>query len=217
MATGIDRVGALTKAFEFIYKSETDGGYFEFGVYQGVSLVRALKANKNWQSKTNRSHVNKFYGFDSFEGLPVFESDDHLAGYGVFYEGQFNDTSIEIVRRNISKDNHSLENVHLFPGLFSDSLSNEKNLHKIGDNVVAIAHIDCDLYNSAKDCLQFVDGRLADGAIVLFDDWFCYRGRPDRGVNKAFKDWIEVSSYTATEYFNYSWAGKAFILNTKTP
>jgi len=30
---GIDRPGALDKAFEFIYKSETDGNYFEFGVF----------------------------------------------------------------------------------------------------------------------------------------------------------------------------------------
>ncbi|WP_417509059.1 TylF/MycF/NovP-related O-methyltransferase [Methylophaga sp.] len=213
MAAGIDRLGALSKAFEFIYKSETNGEYFEFGVYQGVSLARAIKANVNWQNKTKRSHVNHFFGFDSFEGLPVFEKDDHLAGYGVFQEGQFNDTSVDLVREKITVEGLSLKNVALFPGLFSDSLSSSETLDKLGESVAAIAHIDCDLYSSAQDCLKFLDGRLVDGAVVLFDDWFCYRGRPDRGVNKAFADWLSGSRYTATEYFNYSWAGKAFILN----
>lgn len=215
MTAGIDRLGALSKAFEFIYKSETNGEYFEFGVYQGVSLARAIKANLNWQNKTKRNHIKQFFGFDSFEGLPVFESDDHLEGYEVFQEGQFNDTSVDLVREKIVAEGQSLENVELFQGLFSDSLFASETINKLGDSAAAIAHIDCDLYSSAQDCLNFLDGHLVDGAIILFDDWFCYRGRSDRGVNKAFTEWIITSKYTATEYFNYSWAGRAFIMNTK--
>ncbi len=213
MAAGIDRIGALVKAFEFIYKSETDGDYHEFGVFQGVSIARAIKANVDWQKKTKRNHVNRYFGFDSFEGLPVFDEKDQLSGYNVFHEGQFNNTSIDIVHEKIISEGQSLENVNLIQGLFSDSLSSSNTINKLGESKVAIAHIDCDLYSSAQDCLKFLNGRLADGAIILFDDWFCYLGRPDRGVNKAFTDWIQESNYTMTEYFNYSWAGKAFILN----
>ena len=213
MAVGIDRIGALSKAFEFVYKSEICGEYFEFGVYQGVSISRAIKANTVWKGKTKKAYVERFFGFDSFEGLPVFQSEDHLDDYKVFYEGQFGDTSIEQVRDKIVAEGQSLEGVELFPGLFSDSLTSQHVTDRLDGVRAAIAHIDCDLSSSALDCLGFLDGRLADGTIILFDDWFCYRGRPDRGVNRAFSSWLSQSRYTATEYFNYSWAGKAFILN----
>lgn len=213
MTTGIDRIGALSKAFEFIYKSETNGAYFEFGVYQGVSLVRALKANTSWKKKTNRAHVNHFVGFDSFQGLPVFSEQDTLQEYHVFEEGQFSDTTVELVSQKISKEGFSLKEVQLVPGLFSETLNSPEILDSLEKSTVAIAHIDCDLYSSAMECLNFLENRLEDGAVILFDDWFCYRGRLDRGVHKAFEAWLKTSGYISSEYFNYSWAGKAFIVN----
>ena len=103
MASGIDRLGALDKALEFIYKSQTDGDYCEFGVYQGVSLLRALQADYKWRKQTNRRHVKRLFGFDSFWGLPPLRKGDQLEGYGVFKEGQFDDASVEIVRQRISE------------------------------------------------------------------------------------------------------------------
>lgn len=213
MATGIDRIGALDKAFEFIYKSETDGDYLEFGVYQGVSMARAMKANLAWQRRTRRNHVNRFFGFDSFQGLPSFTEQDRLEDYQVFHEGQFNDTSANLVREKLLVEGLSIDNLELVAGMFSETLNAGDITAKLGNSMVAIAHIDCDLYSSAMDCLGFLQNRLADGAVLLFDDWFCYRGRPDRGVHKAFVDWQSASGYMISEYFNYSWAGKAFIVN----
>jgi hypothetical protein len=85
------------------------------------------------------------------------------------------------------------------------------------DSLVSIAHIDCDLYSSALDCLNFLDGRLADGAILLFDDWFCFRGHRDHGVRAALEVWSCGKKYDLIEYFSYSWAGKAFIVNMINP
>jgi len=215
MAQGINRVGALAKAFEFIYKSEIDGDYHEYGVYQGVSIARALRENLSWQRKSNRNHVKNFFGFDSFQGLPIFTENDRLADYKIFHEGQFSDTSTDIVRKKILEEGLSVDNVELIEGMFSKTLSDSNVITKIGDSRVAIAHIDCDLYSSAMDCLKFLDGRLADGAVLLFDDWYCYRGRPDCGVNKAFVEWQDGQRYHVSDYFNYSWAGRAFIVNSQ--
>jgi hypothetical protein len=214
MAGGIDRPGALDKAFEFIYKSETDGDYFEFGVFQGVSMARAIRSDLAWKKKTGRSHVGRFVGFDSFEGLPSFEQGDHLDGYGVFQPGQFGDTDPQKVRAEIAREGMPVDNVVLIPGFFSASLVADATLRQLSGARVAIAHIDCDLYSSAKECLDFLDGRLADGAVLLFDDWFCYRGRPDRGVHKAFDEWCAGSALHVSDYFTYSWAGRAFIVNS---
>lgn len=215
MASGIDRIGALSKAFEFIYKSETDGDYYEFGVFQGMSLGRAIRANTSWKKKTGRNFVHQFFGFDSFEGLPQFTNQDNLDGYGVFQPGQFSDTSDDAVLAKIKQEGLSAANVKLIPGFFSESLSADSTRRILSDSRVAIAHIDCDLYSSATECLAFLDGRLADGAVLLFDDWYCYRGRPDCGVHKAFVEWQSCRPYYVSDYFSYSWAGRAFIVNLK--
>lgn len=213
MAAGIDRIGALRKAFEFVYKSETRGDYYEFGVFQGVSLARAIKADVVWRSKSGASYIENFFGFDSFEGLPQFIEGDHLNDYEVFKPSQFSDTQPQLVLDNITKEGLSVERVSLISGFYSESLKCDSTLKMVKNSKVAIAHIDCDLYSSAVDCLDFLNERLCDGAVVLFDDWFCYRGRPGQGVHKAFNEWKENSGFIVSEYFNYSWAGKAFIVN----
>ena len=213
MASGIDRPGALDKAFEFIYKSEINGDYYEFGVFQGVSIARALRSDQAWKKKTRRSHVNRFFGFDSFAGLPQFAKDDRLDNYGVFQPGQFADTSPDAVRAQIAREGMSVDNVTLIPGFFSTSLTADETLQQLSGSRVAIAHIDCDLYSSAKECLDFLDDRIEDCAVLLFDDWYCYRGRPDRGVHKAFVEWQAARHYHVSDYFSYSWAGRAFIVN----
>jgi O-methyltransferase len=212
---GIDRTGALNKAFEFVYKSETDGDYFEFGVFQGVSLARAIRADLSWKKKTGRAHVRRFVGFDSFEGLPSFVEDDNLKGYEVFQPGQFSDTSQERVLAELQREGMPTDSVTLIPGFYSQSLLSQETSARLQGVRVSIAHIDCDLYSSAKECLDFLTDRLADGAVILFDDWFCYRGRPDRGVHKAFDEWCQSAPCRVSDYFNYSWAGRAFIINTK--
>ena len=215
MTGGFNREQALSRAFEFAYKSDTQGDYYEFGVYQGASLVRAMKADLAWQKRTGRAHLRRFFAFDSFEGLPPLEGPDRLASYDVFHEGQFGDTSVETVLAKLRSENLSSDNVEIFAGRFSDTLTRLEVLEKSNGRDVAVVHIDCDLYNSAVDCLSFLDGRLADGAMMLFDDWFCYRGRPDRGVRRAFEEWQGDKPYDVAEYFSYSWAGKAFIVTRR--
>ena len=213
MQRGIDRLGALDKAFEFIYKSETNGDFYEFGVYQGLSMLRAFQSDDRWRKKTSREHVNRFFGFDTFAGLPQLKEEDLLESYGVFQEGQFGDTSQELVLQRLSAEGVDLNRVQLTPGLFSQTLKPEILQQNLAILQIAIVHIDCDLYSSALDCLRFLDGRLTDGAVLLFDDWFCYRGRHDKGVRGAFEIWSRTNAYVFSEYFSYSWAGKAFIVN----
>lgn len=214
MASGINRLGALDKAFEFIYKSETIGNYCEFGVYQGVSIVRALQAEKKWRKKMGKAYVDQFYGFDSFKGLPNFTNADTMSNYEVFQPGQFDNTSIQQVYELLAQENLPKERVSLFEGYFEDTLFSEETLKRIQYNSIAIVHIDCDLYSSAVQCLDFLTRRIADGAVILFDDWFCYRGRQDKGVHKAFDEWCRKEDYHVSDYFSYSWAGRAFIVNT---
>ncbi len=205
----MDRPQAIAHALRFLHKSETDGDYFEFGVFQGRSFIHAIKVHQ-----TNETRSRHFFGFDSFEGLPKFEAEDEMDGYDVFHEGQFA-TSLSVVQDNLKDTGIDESLVTLIPGFFEEYLRDPETLSRIGDAKAALVHIDCDLYSSALPCLKFMESRMVDGAIVMFDDWFCYRGRPDHGVRRAFEEWAPTVPYIFTEYCTYTWSGKMFICNTQ--
>lgn len=211
MAENIDRRAALLRAFEFIYKSDISGDYHEFGVGKGVSLVRALKANAHWRREFGHDRIRRFFAYDSFEGLPVPQSEDLLDGYNVFKPGQFA-THPDEVASAIAAAGLADEAVEFVVGRFDATLPARAAVADAGIRTAAIVHIDCDYYSSARTCLAYIGDRLIDGAVLLFDDWFCYRGRPDRGVRRAFDEWQVGGGWSVSEYFTYSWAGKAFIV-----
>jgi hypothetical protein len=80
--------------------------------------------------------------------------------------------------------------LHVVEGWFSDSLT-EDNPAVRGLDKVAIAWVDCDLYESTVPVLNFLTNRLQDGSLIFFDDWFCLKGHPDRGEQRACREWLE--------------------------
>ena len=59
-------------------------------------------------------------------------------------------------------------NVHFVAGTYQDTL------HPSGP--VALAHIDCDWYDSVMVCLERIVPRLADSGRIIVDDYFFYSG-----------------------------------------
>ena len=59
---------------------------------------------------------------------------------------------------------------------FSDTL-NESLLSRFENKKIGIAHIDCDIYTSTVEVLEFIieSDLLCDGSILLYDDWGAYR------------------------------------------
>jgi O-methyltransferase len=173
------------------------GDVCEFGVFEGRSLLHL------WHSHRWVEHLiadgmapilrgadvdclqRRFYGFDSFEGLP--EHDEVLDGQADWMgPGSFAATEASVraeLRRNRVPD----DAVELVPGWFDETLTVERVPER-----VALAHIDCDLYASTVVVLEWLAPRLVDGAIVIFDDWWLYRGRPDRGEQKAFAEFRQA-------------------------
>ncbi len=69
-----------------------------------------------------------------------------------------------------------LGTVRCVPGLF------EATLHP--DGPVALAHIDCDWYDSVRVCIDRIAPKLAAGGIVVFDDYSSYSG-----CRRAVDEW----------------------------
>jgi len=156
-----------------------EGDYCEFGVYTGRQFIHAYKAI------TKISKEARFYAFDSFEGLPKPEGVDLV--YPQFAEGGLAATRKEFIK-NLRKYNVDLSKVEVVVGWYSNVLKASLP-EKIGLSKIAVALIDCDLYASTIPVLDFLTNLLVDGGIIIFDDWYLFRGHPDLGPQRAFREW----------------------------
>ena len=79
---------------------------------------------------------------------------------------------------------------------------------------IAVAWIDCDLHASTVPVLDFLTDQLVDGSVLIFDDWFCFHGRPDRGEQLACAEWLAANPHLRlVAYRDFHWAGRSFIVN----
>lgn len=91
----------------------------------------------------------------------------------------------ELVRGNVDTSR-----VTVVPGWYSEVLT-DKLRQSLSIKQAAVILIDCDLYGSSVPVLDFVAPYIQDGTILIFDDWFSYKGRPDMGEARAFHEWLQ--------------------------
>lgn len=216
----------LFKAACLIASSAVEGDYFEFGVYKGTNFIKAYKIimdrfEKECNDigvpsevlvpiKSNYEDI-RFFAFDSFEGLPELKENDNKA-YSFFYEGKFN-YSINDFRNNLTEGNVSLDKVVMVEGFFADTC-NEKTISTYNIKKASIVYIDCDLYESTIQVLSFIGPLLVDGSIIIFDDWYYFRGNPNHGQQKAFHEWKKnMNGWRFTEYQKEGVYINSFIVN----
>jgi len=198
------RFYAIEQCAEYLIGARIEGDYLEFGVYKGDTFSHAY----NWMS-TNFKEM-KFVAFDSFEGLPNPRGIDIVDNYSShFYEGQFACSQEDFIR-NIRSRGVDLNRVQIIKGWFDKTLSLDKvSTHEI--NKIAVAWIDCDLYESTVPVLKYIAPLLSPGSVIIFDDWRCYRNHPDFGEQLACREWLEANpNIRLSELFSFGWNGIAF-------
>ena len=166
---------------DLLQQSGVKGDLLEFGVFGGGSFRRLIEIFRA------TTVINRYYGFDSFKGLP--QPDLQLDLPYFWHEGAFANTSKEGVLKYLGETLGTLENIELVDGWFSDTLpAMRERIDRI-----AFVRVDCDLFSSTTDVFNFVSGRLVDGAIIYFDDWTHEAGT---GESKAFFDFAEREAST---------------------
>jgi O-methyltransferase len=147
--------------------------YLEFGVHQGASIAEWARLNSNPESR--------FFGFDSFEGLP--EHWNRRAPKGTFsLRGKLPELSDP--------------RITLIKGWFHETLPGFLDRFEPSERIVI--NIDCDLYSGALYILTMLHPHLHDGTIVIFDE-FCNPHNEFR----AFSDYVR--SY-CRDYEVVAWA-----------
>jgi O-methyltransferase len=157
--------------YDFILKnriSEQAYSFLEFGVYKGESL-------KFWLNHTQNKN-SKFYGFDTFTGLPEDWTKNRPKG-SYSANGILPDIKDERVEFVVGLFNNTLPS-------FLNSFTNDKK------NII---HLDADLYSSTMYVLNTMLPYLKSGDILVFDE-FGFQ------LLHEFKAFIDFISYNSINY-----------------
>jgi O-methyltransferase len=198
----MSELGMLGQAFEFKSINGVDGDYFEFGLWRGRTFCYAHRMKRRY-----RQHSMKLWGFDSFRGLPdIDDRRNNIWSKGAYACGE------PELRRILHRNGFAKEEYQLVPGFYSESLNDNLRLELQGRKA-AIVYIDCDLYESAAQVLAFIHPYLVTGTIVCFDDFYCYKGCPDQGEQRALSEFLQAhNELKFTPYLDYAPVGKSFIV-----
>lgn len=216
----------IYKAANIIAKEKIRGEYLEFGVFEGSSFIYAyniikyvfeeqakysgirtetelVEARKTWDAM-------RFFAFDSFQGLPLLTGVD--AQSNIFAKGKYACSEVAFLS-NLRKAKIPLNRVVSVAGWFDQTCTIE-TAEKYQMSKAALIHIDCDLYESTRTVLGFIQPLLTDGTILIFDDWYFFRGNPNLGEQRAFNEWRKtLQNYTFTEYQKEGPFRNSFIAN----
>jgi hypothetical protein len=202
------------RAVEYVNYEAVPGDIVEFGVFTGISLALLAKA----QSFDPKGMARRIGGFDSFQGLPGSNerharwqpgdcSSNHswhpLLAVGDPVTPELTLRLFEVC---------ALEPPELHVGSFEHTLQALPAAHP----QVALVHFDCDLYESTREALAAIAPVLQDGAMLLFDDWFHYRGHPGKGESRAFGEFLAAHpEWGSVQYQPYATFCNSFILHRR--
>ena len=200
----LEKYYALKKVHYLSSIEDIEGDYLEFGVFTGSSFCHSLRCYRKVFSEYKKNKMN-FYGFDSFEGFGNIDKDeDHP-----FYTDQNFLTDYEKVNNRVKKAAKGLD-FSLVKGFFSESLLGGPE--KYGIKKAKIVFIDSDTYSSSLDALNFIKGICQPGTYIILDDYFSYKGSPNKGVYRAFSEFMTNIEFNKRHVFTYGMGGSIFVL-----
>jgi O-methyltransferase len=144
--------------------------YLEFGVAKGVSF--------KWWLDKNKHDASRFFGFDTFEGLPE--------KWGTYEKGAM---SFGVPELNDQRH-------EFYKGLFQEILFNFLNQKKFTSGNRKIIHLDADLYSSTLFVLTSLHPYLRKDDILFFDEF-----------NVPNHEFLAFEQYTKSFYVNYQLIG----------
>lgn len=160
---------------------EIRGSVIECGVYRGGTLLGMTHILETRGIRT------RLFGLDSFEGFPEPVAQDAQPDgklHPDVHVGFLGDTSYEALIERIRLLGWD-DRITILKGFF------ESTLPGLAEERFSLAHLDCDLYQSYKTCLEFIYPRMLKGGVIVLDDYRLpanvYPGA-DRAVDEFFAD-----------------------------
>jgi len=161
----------LWKLVEQSAKLQT-GDVIEIGVWRGGTGVIIAKQAMNCRL-SGTVHL-----CDTFSGVVKAGPNDSS-----YRGGEHSDTTRQVVERLVER--LKLDNVRLHEGVFPNQTGCE-----LEDLQFRFCHIDVDVYQSAKDILDWIWGRMVHGGIIVYDD---YGFKCCDGITKHLEEQIALT------------------------
>jgi len=137
----------------------SDGEVSECGCWKGLSAyIIAAELKK-------RNYKNKFYIFDSFEGLSKLDKQDEIKDKNNFDENEIRKYfaySLDRVKKNLEEFKDMMV---IYKGWIPSTFK------EVEKKTFSFVHIDVDLYKPILDSFNFFWPKMTKGGIILFDDY----------------------------------------------
>jgi len=169
-----ERLQGLHWAVAEVNARGLSGDLVECGCYRGGSAAMLGMSD---------TRGRRLWVFDSFEGMPAPTGDDppEAAKEAGTCRGDAGDVVAFLAAQGLR------ERCAIVKGLFRDTLAQP------GLREIAVLHIDCDWYESTKQCLDALYDKVVSGGVIQFDDYGHWAG-----ARKAVDEFLARRGIQAT-------------------
>lgn len=174
--TSPERIFALWQAVRYVVAADVPGAIVECGVWRGGSMM-AVAMTLMEMDRADRD----LYLFDTFTEMPppgprdvdLFGIEAHryheqLANEGI--DPAFGYLPIERVQELIRLTGYPIEQTHFVHGLV------EETVPERAPERIALLRLDTDYYSSTSHEMRHLLPRVADGGVLIVDDYGHWRG-----------------------------------------
>ena len=206
----LEKYHAIKKVMYLTAIEDIEGDYLEFGVFTGSSFCHSIRCYSALRYLNHSIENTHFFGFDSFAGFgDLDKSDEHP-----FFLNENFSTNYKIVKNRVNRIASNKFKFTLVPGFFADTLTHGAHFYKI--KKARVIFIDSDTYSSSIEALHFCAPLIQEGTFFILDDFFAYHGRIDRGVTRAFNQFLKEKHFEVRKVFDYGMGGAVYITSSLT-
>jgi hypothetical protein len=171
------------------------GEVIECGVFKGTSLIRFATYREMLESQFSR----KIIGFDAFGKFPDNVSLETDKEFIKSFEADAGNGISKDELENIL-EYKKFQNIFLVKGFIPDSI--QEYFNKKPSTQIALLHIDVDVYEATKACLDYLYERVVKGGIIVFDDYGQVEGAT-KAINEFIKSFGKNDSLIKKMPYNY--------------
>jgi hypothetical protein len=190
--TGVLRVDAVVQAVRYCIRRGVPGAFAECGVWRGGSVLAMILTLQEMGRDDRDIHL-----YDTFEGMteptehdtspvapPALETWTQARGSDERPWAEFFGRDVfdeESVRESLLATGYPAERLHLVKGPV------EETLPERAPERLALLRLDTDWYESTRHELEHLYPRLADGGVLIIDDYGHWQGAR-RAVDEYFAE-----------------------------
>lgn len=192
---GIQQVINIEFCIKHILKNHVKGSFVETGVWTGGASAFALKS---FLRNFNINSLPEYYGFDSFEGMPLPTTEDGEFGEewikdesskplpkSRFGGTTVNNADYHYVNNYLNNTGYPSKKINLVKGWFHESIP--PMLSEIEE--ISILRLDGDFYESTKVVLELLYSKVSQNGIIIIDDYGGFEG-----CKKAVDEFFEKNN-----------------------